>query len=138
MASARGVANVLNPETVNRSVLTDLGEAALGAGLGKAAAAGIGRLRAAKAARQGLLPPGVGQDLLLDLLQVLLPAPGLGLGLGYAGIFRPEVTEPHGVKCPVLAWGLGLERLAMLRWKLNDIRELYVSDMDWLRKASTI
>ena len=34
--------------------------------------------------------------------------------LGGSGIFRPEVTEPVGVKNPVLAWGLGLERLAML------------------------
>jgi phenylalanyl-tRNA synthetase alpha chain len=71
-------------------------------------------------------------------LEVDILYSGKWMELGGAGIFRPEVTEPHGVKSPVLAWGLGLERLAMLRWKLNDIRELYVSDMDWLRKASTI
>ncbi len=57
------------------------------------------------------------------------------LELGGSGIFRPEVTEPLGVKHPVLAWGLGLERLAMLRLGLNDIRKLYISDIDWLRKA---
>ena len=34
------------------------------------------------------------------------------LELGGAGIFRPEVTAPFGIDCPVLAWGLGLERLA--------------------------
>ena len=54
--------------------------------------------------------------------------------LGGSGIFRPEVTEPIGIKDPVLAWGLGLERLAMLKFGLTDIRSLYISDLDWLRK----
>ncbi len=60
---------------------------------------------------------------------------GEWLELGGAGIFRPEVTEPLGVEHPVLAWGLGLERLAMLVLGLDDIRQLYMSDIDWLRKA---
>ena len=54
--------------------------------------------------------------------------------LGGSGIFRPEVTEPIGITNPVLAWGLGLERLAMLRFGVTDIRDLYVSDFDWLQK----
>jgi phenylalanyl-tRNA synthetase alpha chain len=54
--------------------------------------------------------------------------------LGGSGIFRPEVTEPLGIKSPVLAWGLGLERLAMLKFGLKDIRELYQSDFSWLRQ----
>jgi phenylalanyl-tRNA synthetase alpha chain len=58
--------------------------------------------------------------------------------LGGSGIFRPEVTEPIGVKNPVLAWGLGLERLAMLKFGLNDIRDLYISDLGWLRKKALI
>lgn len=53
--------------------------------------------------------------------------------LGGCGIFRPEVTVPFGIKTPVLAWGLGLERLAMMRFGLSDIRQLYVSDLEWLR-----
>ena len=60
------------------------------------------------------------------------------LELGGSGIFRPEVTEPLGVKHPVLAWGLGLERLAMLKLGIKDIRKLYISDIDWLRKAPLI
>lgn len=60
------------------------------------------------------------------------------LELGGSGIFRPEVTEPLGVKHPVLAWGLGLERLAMLKLGMNDIRKLYISDIDWLRKVPMI
>jgi phenylalanyl-tRNA synthetase alpha chain len=50
--------------------------------------------------------------------------------LGGSGVFRPEVTEPFGCKVPVLAWGLGLERLAMMRYGIKDIRELYWSDLD--------
>lgn len=60
---------------------------------------------------------------------------GKWMELGGSGIFRPEVTEPVGVTTPVLAWGLGLERLAMLRFNLSDIRSLYISDLEWLRKT---
>ena len=57
------------------------------------------------------------------------------LELGGAGIFRREVTQPWGIDAPVLAWGLGLERLAMMKLGLKDLRELYVSDVEWLRNA---
>jgi len=57
------------------------------------------------------------------------------LELGGSGIFRPEVTAPFGIDTPVLAWGLGLERLAMLRLGLKDIRMLYQSDLEWLKTA---
>jgi phenylalanyl-tRNA synthetase alpha chain len=60
------------------------------------------------------------------------------LEYGGAGIFRPEVTHPFGVKHPVLAWGLGLERLVMLRYNLKDIRGLYFNDIDWLKNAPYI
>jgi phenylalanyl-tRNA synthetase alpha chain len=49
------------------------------------------------------------------------------------GIFRPEVTKPLGIKNPVLAWGGGLERIAMLRFGLDDVRELYGNKLTWLR-----
>jgi phenylalanyl-tRNA synthetase alpha chain len=55
--------------------------------------------------------------------------------LGGSGVFRPEVTEPFGCTVPVLAWGLGLERLAMLRYEVQDIRNLYWTDLDWLRRV---
>ena len=58
---------------------------------------------------------------------------GRWIELGGSGIFRPEVTEPFGIKYPVLAWGLGLERMAMNLLGLNDIRMLYFSDIEWLR-----
>ncbi len=61
---------------------------------------------------------------------------GKWLELGGAGIFRPEVVAPFGVKCPVMAWGFGFERLAMLKWDIKDIRDLYISDIDSLRKST--
>jgi len=50
-----------------------------------------------------------------------------------AGVFRPEVVRPFGVKHPVLAWGGGLERLVMLRLGVEDIRTLYRNELGWLR-----
>ncbi|OLB89623.1 MAG: phenylalanine--tRNA ligase subunit alpha [Thaumarchaeota archaeon 13_1_40CM_38_12] len=51
------------------------------------------------------------------------------------GIFRPEVTKPLGIKNPVLAWGGGIERIAMLRFGLDDVRELYNNKFSWLRSV---
>jgi phenylalanyl-tRNA synthetase alpha chain len=51
------------------------------------------------------------------------------------GIFRPEVTRPLGIKNPVLAWGGGLERIAMLRFGLDDVRDLYTNSVSWLRSV---
>ncbi|MET1124150.1 MAG: phenylalanine--tRNA ligase subunit alpha [Archaeoglobaceae archaeon] len=59
---------------------------------------------------------------------------GLGwIELGGAGVFRKEVTEPLGIRGKVLAWGLGIGRLAMLKLGLKDLRRLYLPDIGWLR-----
>ena len=58
---------------------------------------------------------------------------GEWMELGGSGIFRPEVTEPLGTEWPVCAWGMGLERLAMLILDLDDIRQLYQPDLERLR-----
>lgn len=63
---------------------------------------------------------------------------GEWLELGGAGIFRPEVIHPLGVRHPVLAWGLSLERIVMVLEGIKDIRDIYLSDIDWLRKVKTI
>jgi len=61
---------------------------------------------------------------------------GLGwVELGGAGVFRREVTAPFGIEHPVLAWGLGVSRVAMLKLGLKDLRLLYQSDMEWLRQT---
>ncbi|MCH9658366.1 phenylalanine--tRNA ligase subunit alpha [archaeon] len=49
------------------------------------------------------------------------------------GIFRPEVTKPLGITQPVLAWGGGIERIAMLKYDLDDVREFYNNNLGWLR-----
>lgn len=71
-------------------------------------------------------------------LEVEVNFHGKWMELGGAGIFRPEVTSPFGIKYPVLAWGLGLERLAMNLFRLDDIRDLYMSDLEWLRSRPAI
>ena len=61
---------------------------------------------------------------------------GLGwVELGGAGVFRKEVTSPFGIEHPVLAWGLGVSRVAMLKLGLKDLRLLYQSDIEWLRQT---
>lgn len=63
---------------------------------------------------------------------------GKWIEMGGSGIFRPEVLRPLGIKTPVLAWGLGLERLVMLRSGLTDIRDLYISDISALKKMPSV
>lgn len=58
---------------------------------------------------------------------------GEWIELGGAGIFRPEITESLGIKHPVLAWGLGLERIVMIKYGIEDIREIYLNRLSWLR-----
>jgi phenylalanyl-tRNA synthetase alpha chain len=61
---------------------------------------------------------------------------GLGwVEMGGAGVFRQEVTAPWGVTYPVLAWGLGVSRVAMFRLGLKDLRQLYQSDLEWIRNS---
>jgi phenylalanyl-tRNA synthetase alpha chain len=55
--------------------------------------------------------------------------------LGGAGIFRKEVTQPTGVKVPVIAWGLGFDRAFMSNYGINDIREIFSTDLSWLRNV---
>ena len=55
--------------------------------------------------------------------------------MGGAGVFRPEVTRPLGCDVPVLAWGLGLERIAMFLYDVDFIKDLYISDLKWLQEV---
>ncbi|HZX44330.1 MAG TPA: phenylalanine--tRNA ligase subunit alpha [Candidatus Nanoarchaeia archaeon] len=66
--------------------------------------------------------------------------PELGwIELGGSGIFRPELVEPLlGRQIPVLAWGLGVDRLAMFKLGINDIRELFSHNLKFLRSAKLI
>ena len=66
---------------------------------------------------------------------VYMESRGKWIEMGGAGIFRPEVTLPLGCKFPVLAWGLGIERLAMIRFGVSDIRELYGTNLGELEQV---
>jgi phenylalanyl-tRNA synthetase alpha chain len=67
-------------------------------------------------------------------VEVHIKHPTLGwFELGGSGIFRPEVTEPLGIKVPVLAWGLGIDRMALVSMGLKDIRELFTPSLDEVR-----
>ncbi|MWV63560.1 phenylalanine--tRNA ligase subunit alpha [Halorubrum sp. JWXQ-INN 858] len=65
------------------------------------------------------------------------PETGEEIEIGNSGVFREEVTKPLGVDCDVMAWGLALERLAMLTTGAEDIRDLHgtLADIDFLRNA---
>ncbi|HJU03595.1 MAG TPA: phenylalanine--tRNA ligase subunit alpha [Nitrospiraceae bacterium] len=67
-------------------------------------------------------------------VEVHVRHPRLGwMELGGAGLFRPEVTLPLGVDVPVIAWGLGLDRMAMVALGIHDIRDLFSSDLEKIR-----
>ena len=58
--------------------------------------------------------------------------------LGGAGIFREEVTRPLGVDIPVIAWGMGIDRLAMFNLGIDDIRELFSQNLQWFREGRMV
>lgn len=60
--------------------------------------------------------------------------------IGNSGIFRPEMLRPMGLpeNVRVIAWGLSLERPTMIKYRLNNIRDLFGHkvDLDQTRSAS--
>ena len=63
------------------------------------------------------------------------PEKKIWLELGGAGIFRPEITIPlTGENIPVLAWGLGYDRIITDYYKIKDLREMYKNNITQLRK----
>ncbi len=67
-------------------------------------------------------------------VEVYAKIPGRGWAeVGGAGLFRPELLEALGIDYPVIAWGLGIDRLAMLSIGINDIRELHSHNIPFLQ-----
>jgi phenylalanyl-tRNA synthetase alpha chain len=67
-------------------------------------------------------------------IEVHIKHPELGwFELGGSGIFRPEVSKALGVDVPVLAWGLGIDRMALMHLGLNDLRELFTPNIENVR-----
>ncbi|MDR0511499.1 MAG: phenylalanine--tRNA ligase subunit alpha [Treponema sp.] len=71
-------------------------------------------------------------------VEVHIKHPVLGwFELGGSGIFRPEVTESLGVNVPVAAWGIGIDRMALMALGLNDLRDLFSYDIESVRLRRT-
>ncbi|MDR1253315.1 MAG: phenylalanine--tRNA ligase subunit alpha [Treponema sp.] len=71
-------------------------------------------------------------------VEVHIKHPVLGwFELGGSGIFRPEVTESLGVNVPVAAWGIGIDRMALMALGLNDLRELFSYNIENVRLRRT-
>ena len=68
------------------------------------------------------------------------PTTGELVEIGNSGLFRPEMLDPLGVDCDVMAWGLALERLLMLTHGFEDIRDVHgtLVDLDFLRNAEVV
>ena len=67
-------------------------------------------------------------------IEVHIKHPVLGwFELGGSGIFRREVTKAMGIDVPVLAWGIGIDRMALMALGLNDLRELFCEDIERVR-----
>jgi phenylalanyl-tRNA synthetase alpha chain len=67
-------------------------------------------------------------------VEIHIRHPKLGwFELGGSGIFRPEVTKPLGIEVPVAAWGLGIDRMALVALGLNDLRDLFTPDIEQVR-----
>ena len=68
-------------------------------------------------------------------VDVFHPEKKVWLELGGAGMFRPEMTIPlFGRHVPVLAWGMGPDRVITDYYNIKDLRELYKNDLTKLRK----
>ncbi|MCL2602111.1 MAG: phenylalanine--tRNA ligase subunit alpha [Treponema sp.] len=71
-------------------------------------------------------------------VEVHIKHPVLGwFELGGSGIFRPEVTASLGVNVPVAAWGIGIDRMALMALGLNDLRDLFSYDIESVRLRRT-
>lgn len=69
-------------------------------------------------------------------IELSVKDPNLGpVEFGGAGLFRPEVLRPFGINVPVVAWGLGIDRLFMVKHGITDIRELFSHKLSWLRNT---
>ncbi len=67
-------------------------------------------------------------------IEVHIKHPVLGwFELGGSGIFRPELTKALGIDVPVLAWGLGIDRMALMALGISDLRELFTGDIENVR-----
>jgi phenylalanyl-tRNA synthetase alpha chain len=60
--------------------------------------------------------------------------------VGNSGMFRKEMMAAYNIDCDVIAWGLALERLLMILYGYEDIRDLHgpLCDINFLRSVPVI
>ena len=57
------------------------------------------------------------------------------LEIGGAGILRHEIIRAAGKKTTALAWGIGVDRIALMRnSKIKSVAELYNNGIGWIRR----
>ena len=72
-------------------------------------------------------------------VQLSAKHPEMGwIEFGGSGIFREELTKPLGINTPVIAWGIGIDRLAMFKLGVEDVRYLFAQDLKWLRNTKMV
>ncbi|MBI4015474.1 MAG: phenylalanine--tRNA ligase subunit alpha [Candidatus Aenigmarchaeota archaeon] len=71
-------------------------------------------------------------------MAIWFPKLGKWVEAAGAGMFRPELLAALEIKNPVIAWGIGLTRLVMLKMGLEDIRMLFAEDLGWLRQQKVV
>ncbi len=72
-------------------------------------------------------------------VQLSAKHPKLGwVELAGGGVLRPEVVKPLGINVGAIAWGMGIDRLAMLKLGVKDIRYLFARDLNWLRNSKMV
>lgn len=70
-------------------------------------------------------------------VEVHIKHPRLGyMEMGGAGLFRHELTRSLGIDVPVIAWGLGIDRMAMVALGIDDIRDLFSTDLEFIRSRT--
>ncbi|MDP7323742.1 MAG: phenylalanine--tRNA ligase subunit alpha, partial [Candidatus Woesearchaeota archaeon] len=68
-------------------------------------------------------------------IEVFHPGKKQWIELGGSGVFRPELVKPLlGIDVPVLAWGLGLERILTDYYGIKDSRDFYKNDIKQLKE----
>ncbi|MGC9079508.1 MAG: phenylalanine--tRNA ligase subunit alpha [Nanopusillaceae archaeon] len=68
-------------------------------------------------------------------VEVYAEHPKLGwIEIGGAGVFREELLKQFDIDYPVIAWGLGIDRLATIYLNINDIRELHTRNIKKLQE----
>ena len=57
------------------------------------------------------------------------------------GMVDPAVLEANGIDSKVysgFAFGMGIERIAMLKWQVKDLRHYFENDLRFLREFETV